>query len=170
MKYLKNKRNHSARDESGQIIVLMGIFLAISVFVISAIPSELSDLPTMVASQRAASPLNEYNHLKEIFGLALQYNMSTDIEIGDNGVVFIGNLTRTNFGGNAMTNIENQIEFLLLKHNIYCDFEKQEGPTFQFISDKGHVVHYIFKINYNDGSTTMGQKNTYTIVCKQWKD
>ncbi|RLF34800.1 MAG: hypothetical protein DRN08_04085 [Thermoplasmata archaeon] len=65
----------SYNNESGQILTLLGILLALSVFVLASMASEISDLNLVVPSERASSLLKEFNNIKDTFGLALNYNL-----------------------------------------------------------------------------------------------
>jgi len=71
-------------DKHGQMIVIMGIILAISVFMIASIAAEVSNLDVVVATESSTYLLTEFNRVKETFSSALNYNL-VNIEINTTG-------------------------------------------------------------------------------------
>jgi len=81
---IKIKPRKLYSEKNSQMIVLMGITLAVSVFIISSIPSEISDLSATVSEARSENLLPEFFQIKEQFGYALNYYL-IDVELEERG-------------------------------------------------------------------------------------
>ena len=68
------KRNHA------QMITLMGIVLAISVFVVSSITSEIENIEFIISTEEYSSLKNEFEMIKDSFAETLNYNL-VDVKI-----------------------------------------------------------------------------------------
>lgn len=60
---------------NAQMIALMGIILAISVFVISSLAAEIANIDFIVSTGESTSLSTEFNNIKDTFGVTLNYNL-----------------------------------------------------------------------------------------------
>ena len=63
----------------GQMITLMGITLTLSVVILGSLAAEISDSDFIIPNARSDDLPSEFIHLKNAFGLALNYNL---VDIG----------------------------------------------------------------------------------------
>ncbi len=64
------------KNNNSQLIALMGVILVISVFTISSIAADLSNLDIQLSGERAVSLLPEYILVKDAFIKSLNYNLA----------------------------------------------------------------------------------------------
>jgi len=76
------KHSDIQRNTYGQMIILLGVTLAISVFLISSIPSQISSISPTVPQARSSTLLTEFVHIRDTFGYALNYNLVKPTLIG----------------------------------------------------------------------------------------
>jgi len=63
-------------NENAQILIILGIVLAISVFLISSLASEIANVDFIVATETQSSLTREFSAIKESFGTTLNYNLA----------------------------------------------------------------------------------------------
>jgi len=165
-------QNRSLSSERhSQMIVLMGIVLAVSVFIISSIPSEISDLGATVPKARSQSLLPEFIHLKETFGHALNYNL-VSIELSDSppDLAYYGHIYGIDPAiEESVTKIADILKMMELQHDriFKVTFNSQQDIHFSHLSSEGHVYHVDVGLYLDDGYTSVEQSVTYSIVCKE---
>jgi len=149
------------------MIVLMGIILAVSVFAVSSIPTEISDLSVTVPKARSNSLLPEFIHLKETFGLALNYDF-VSIEFIDTELDFQKHLCDVSETiSESVTQTANQFYMIELQHDKIFNAE-YKALRYSHLSTEGHVYHVDVRLSLKDGYTTIKQDVTYSIVCKEY--
>ena len=78
-------KQDATQRNSAQMIVIMGIVLAISVFMLASIAAEIANLDVIVSTSEAVTLPNEFSNLKEAFGKVLNYNLAEVTIITDPG-------------------------------------------------------------------------------------
>lgn len=86
-----NMRKIRMNDDS-QFIVLMGIILVVSVFIMASMAAEITNVNTIVLAY-PSSLLNEFGNIKDTFGTTLNYNL-INITITDNESMMKGNINK----------------------------------------------------------------------------
>ena len=163
----RQKKRVLSQQDTGQLIASMGIILALSVFFLASISTGLIGSDVTVPLQRSTSPLPEFLHIKETFGLALQYNLGT-MNITENHLVFHGRLLLSNVYTNALSKTTREFQQLLLAHNVQFEVNSGEFSSFslrfQSVTEKGYVYQVPIILEYYDGSTYIKQTVVYSLI------
>ena len=80
-------------NDDSQFIVLMGIILAISVFIMASMAAEITNVNTVVLAY-PSSLLNEFGNIKETFGTTLNYNLINITITTDNESIMKGDINK----------------------------------------------------------------------------
>jgi len=173
----KNKKNH--RNEKGQMIVLMGIMLAISVFVIASIPSQISDVSVVVSRERSTSILPEFIHIKEVFGKSLNYNLVHEsygggiaFDIGSGEPVhdhlytwFFGDIK---YIENTFQETRDSFQILELNHNNFFDAQFKNYYYSHTSLFYGDIYNVGVTLTLDNGKTSITEDVEYFIICNMW--
>jgi len=149
-------------NENSQIMVLMGIVLVTSVFVLSSLAANLANLDIMIASERATSLLPEFTHIKETFGLALNYNLADNISMKNNEMIFHGN------SGNitaAFNKTRNEYHILALQHDILFNADLHN----YWVAHPGGMdcIYYVnVTLHLENRDTRYTENVLYSIICR----
>ncbi len=173
MKKMKNyKKNH------GQMIALMGIVLAIAVFVISSLAAEISNINFVVSTESYSSLPEEFNNIKQTFGASLNYNL-IDVTIRQDGSVLSdetlleGHITDL---ADAFNQTRDEYFNISLKHGYLFDanlsrywFSHKEIVKPEGAGTNIERTFYSVDItlHLDDGSTQITEDVEYIIVCNQ---
>jgi len=155
------------QNKNSQMIVLMGLLLAISVLVISSLAAEISNLNIVVSSERSNSIVTEFICIRETFGKALNHNLVDNINISDED----GELKLMLYGDiNNITDAFNQTraEFytLELQHDNLFDAVTNKQPWYSHKSDDGNYVYHIdVTISLANGNACITEDILYSVVC-----
>jgi len=154
-----------SRKDSGQMIILMGVVLALSIFVISSLAGDIINLDIVISNERATSTVSEFNYIKETFGISLNYNLITDISNSDGTggtLIFwgnIGNITK------AFNQTREQFFALELRYGNIFDAELNKC-WYSHLANESHVYHADVSLTLDDGKTYLAEDITYSIVCQ----
>lgn len=153
----------STKENHAQMITLMGIVIAVSVFVVSSIAAEVENIE-FITSETQSSLTNEFSIIKETFGTSLNYEL-IHITIGlgapnDNECVMRGNI-------NNITQAFNQTR------KGHFDLELKYGRIFDaklnkyWYANTEDGVYYVHVTLYlEDADACLSEDVTYSIVCK----
>jgi hypothetical protein len=162
------------------MITLMGITLALTVFIISAIPSELSDLSNVVPKARSTSLNSEFIHLKEIFGLAvnqylINYTFQEELEGGpatNPDMTYRGNKGKYTISYNiqsAIDTITNQMYSIESQYNKV--FHTKYSPNFRLFyshsTPEGNVYLFTTTIILVDEQNYLEEPTTFSLICNE---
>jgi hypothetical protein len=168
--HLASFHKKMSSDTTSQMIVLMGIILAVSVFVVSSIPSEISDLGATVVQERSHALLSEFMHLKIVFGSALQWNVASEIEVdaGSGDIEVKANIydVVSKINNNVKVTGE-KIQALLLPHDQWFRAECR-GIQYSHTTSQGHVYTVLVHLSLKDITSALEQNIPYSIVCKEY--
>jgi len=160
MKNIQTKINSTTKNNA-QMITLMGVMLAVSVFVISSIVAEVENIE-FITSETQSSLTYEFNNIKETFGTTLNYNL---IEI----TVVAAISEECNMKGN----INNITQAFEITRKNYTDLELKYGRIFDanlvkyWYANTGDGVYYVSVTLYlEDTDAYISEDVTYSIVCK----
>jgi len=145
--------------DHGQMIVLMGIVLAISVFMISSLAAEIVNVNFMVTTGETSSLLTDFAGIRETFGITLNYNL-VDIEIDVNDESTLkGDITSISGAFN-----ETRYQYLnisLLARLNSCLYSHEE-----VINEENTIFYTVDTTLYLDcGRSSITEDVVYIIAC-----
>lgn len=159
------------QTNSAQMIVIMGIVLAISVFMLASIAAEIANLDVIVSTSEAITLPSEFSNLKEAFGSVLNYNLANIIIITDlsptgtfneedlNETFLIGDITNFTRAFNQTREEFHQIELTYgrifdARLNRYWYAYKEDGLYFVDVT-----------VMLDNGDAIVTEDVVYSIVC-----
>jgi len=151
-----------SRKDSGQMIILMGVILSLAIFVISALAADIINLDIAISNERATSTVSEFNYIKETFGIALNYNLITNISNNDGTLIFQGNISNIT---KAFNQTREQFFALELRYGNIFDAELNKC-WYSHLANESHVYHADVSLTLDDGKTYLAEDITYSIVCQ----
>lgn len=150
---IKNKGN-----ENAQILVILGVTLAISVFLISSLASEIANLDTIVTTETPLSITREFSGIKKSFGTALNYNLAEPT---------IGAVPTTGLMKGNITEIENKFE---QTRDEYFNVSLTHGFLFDAYLNRYAYSYEVVGLYYvyvtlllDDGNARIVENVTYSI-------
>jgi len=150
------------KKNSGQMIMLMGIILALTIFVISSLAADIINLDLVISNERAGSIIAEFNNVKETFGTSLNYNLINNISQESNRLEFQGdssNITK------AFNKTRDQFFELELHYGNIFDAELNRPPWYSHLADEDNVYYIDVFLTLDDGTTQISEDVLYSIVC-----
>jgi hypothetical protein len=172
---MKNRRSYKKNrnlcsEKNGQMIILMGVILALAIFVISSLAADIINLNILISNERASSIVSEFNYVKEAFGTSLNYNLIDRIELPlttfpgslEGNITFKGDI-------NNITKVFNQTRdrFYLMELN-YSNIFDAELNKFWYSSESGenYIYYADVSLSLDNGKTHINDKVLYSILCK----
>jgi len=168
MKQDINQRN------SAQMIVIMGVVLALSVFMLSSIAAEIANLDVIISTSEAVTLPSEFSNIKEAFGRALNYNLADAIIINNTGAESAGG------GGTAeylnetflLGNITNLPKAFNQTREEFHQIELKYGRIFDahlnryWYAYKGEGIYSVdITLMLDNGDAKVTEDVAYSIVC-----
>ena len=152
------------QNKNSQMIVLMGIVLAISVFMISSLTAEITNLDTVISTERSTSLQSEFTCIKETFALSLNYNLAEKITMQGNELRFYGNIDNIT---KAFEQTRDEYIVLELQHDILFEAELND-PSYWYEHPGGtdYVYHVNVTLSLEDRDTRIAENVLYSIVCR----
>lgn len=161
-----NIRRKLHGERKSQMIVLMGVVLSISVFVITSLAADIANLDIIVPSERFISLIPEFTTVKGSFGKALNYNLVTAITLEDNQMIFMGNITDIH---KAFNQTKNEFRYIELQHDILFD-ATLNGYWYARPLSSDNIYHVNISLSLDDRTTRMTEDVVYSIVCKAYSN
>jgi hypothetical protein len=156
------------------MIVLLGVTLALSIFLISSIASELSNLSPTVPEERTSSLLPEFINIRNSFGLAFNYNL---VNISFNtpdtpNMIFYGKygkytseISLNSFSKPFLMTVD---LFDKIEMQYYRDFSAVlQRFYYSHLTDEGHVYLVTITLSLMDNNNMIKQTVTYPIVINE---
>lgn len=157
-----NKKSQG--DQKAQMIVLMGVILAISVFIIASIPSQIVNMEGAISREQATSLLSEFVHIKEVFGKSLNYNLA-DINVDNDPITFYGEIDDIT---ESFEKTKDSLYLLELNQDILFDaYHDTNWYWFSHTSLDGLVYKVQVTITLDDGETQISEHVEYLIICNE---
>ena len=152
------------QNKNSQMIVLMGLLLAISVIVISSLAAEISNLSIVVSSERSSSLVTEFICIRETFGKALNHNLVNNIDYdGELKLMFYGDIDDI---ADAFDQTRDAFYTLELQHDNLFDVVINRQPWYADKFDGGNYVYHIdVTISLTNGNACITEDILYSIVC-----
>jgi len=145
------------------MIVLMGVVLAISIFVISSLASDIINLDIVVSNERASSLVTEFSYIKKTFGVSLNYNLSEDIEKADNRLIFQGDIHKSIT--DAFSQTRDEFYVLELQYgNIFNATLNSYWPQYLQNETEKDSWYVHVTISLEDGNTYITEDVLYSII------
>ena len=148
-------------NKKGQAIVLMGIILAVSVFVMSSLAAEINNLDIVISTERSISLLPEFNSIKESFILSLNYNLVENIVLEGNKMKFYGNISNIT---SAFNQTVDEYYVLGLQHDLLFEAELHN----YWVAHPGGAdnIYYInTTLSLENQDTRYTEEVLYSIIC-----
>jgi len=157
-----NTRRSLHQDKNSQMIILMGLLLAISVLVISSLAAEITNLN--IVNERSPSLLTEFICIRETFGKALNHNLIDDIDYGGGlKLMFYGDINNIT---DAFNQTRDEFYTLELQHDNLFDAVINKQPWYSHKSDDGNYAYHIdVTISLANGNACITEDILYSIVC-----
>ena len=152
------------QNKNSQMIVLMGLLLAISVLVISSLAAEISNLNIVISSERSSSIVTEFICIRETFGKALNHNLIDNIDCdGELKLMFYGDVNNIT---DAFNQTRDEFYTLELQHDNLFDAVINKQPWYSHKSDDGNYAYHIdVTISLANGNACITEDILYSIVC-----
>lgn len=163
----KKYARHICKEENSQMIMLMGIILAISVFIMSNLAATITNLDMVVSNEPSNSLFNEFKYVREMFPYSLNYNLADNIIIDSNNEVrFYGNITNINKSSDNRFEKTNQsYKELELRHNNLFD-AVLDSWYIHDPSSSNPIFYVNVKLSLSDEKTTIEENVTYSILLR----
>ena len=144
------------------MILLMGVVLAISVFSISALTTEIANIDIVITTERSRSVQDEFNCIKETFPFSLNYNLAENITLEGDEMRFYGNISNITA---AFNQTKDEYYILELQHDIIFDAEM---ISYWYAHPGGtEYIYYISAIISLENEDTFITENVkYSIECR----
>ena len=155
------KKKRSLRKENSQMIVLMGIVLAISVFAVSSLAVDISNLDIVLLTEQSTSLLTEFTSIKETFAFSLNYNLVDDIQYQLDGLIFQGDINNLS---KAFDKTKDEYYSLELQHDILFD-AKLNGYRVAHPGSTDGLYHIDVTLYLENRNTCYTEDVTYAIKC-----
>lgn len=161
-----NHIQHHESHNDAQMLIIMGIALAISLVILTSIPIELANLGIEVPTGQSSSLLSEFGCIKETFGTALNYNLvHLSIDPTTGATTFNGTMKNIL---TAFNQTRNTFYLLELQHDIIFD-AVYNNYWYSDTSDTGHYVYQVsITLSLSDKVTDISEIVTYSILCKPY--
>ena len=157
---MKIKKSFMKNNDS-QLIVLMGIILAISVFTVSYLASDIANLDVVISSERSESLLKEFSSIKESFVYSLNYNLVYNIKFDIDGLKFYGDIHDLS---EAFEKTKEEYYDIELMHDIIFDAKLNEYTALLPGGTDGiYQVEVTLMLKSKD--TTYTEDVSYIIIC-----
>lgn len=145
------------------MITIMGVVLAITIFVISSLSADIINLDTVISNERATSLLSEFTYVKETFGKSLNYKLANEVSVINDKLVFTGNPNKImeNF-----TKTEDELYILELQYGNNFDATLNRPPWYSHLVNGDDIYYIDVTIKLDDGKTYLRENVIYSIVCK----
>ena len=152
---------------NGQFITIMGIILAISIFIISSLAAEISNIDFVVSSGESTSLSNEFNNIKETFVVALNYNLIVLIDIDTQTAesYLEGDINNI---GTTFNQTKDEYYALYLKHGILFDAYLNDYwySHEEIIQGKNNVFYRVkMTLSLDDGNSFISEEIERLIIC-----
>lgn len=131
----------------GEMIVLAGFMLAVTLIAVAVISSTLSGLTVRVSMERASSPLLEMFNLKDKFGLALNASLAGDID----------------HLNNAFEAVEDTFHIVEAKHGYFFDADLVDCWFEGELSNGNYLYAVDVNLKLDDGTTSIEKEMIYYV-------
>ena len=166
-RYDKKNRNLCS-EKNGQMIIVMGVILALAIFVISSLAADIINLNILISNERASSIVPEFNYIKEAFGTSLNYNLITNINIskpsqnGESNLIFWGDINNIT---KAFNQTRDKFYVLELSYSNILDANLNKF-WYSHVSDENYIYYADVSLSLDDGKTLIAEDVVYSILCK----
>ena len=152
------------------MLVLMGVILSVSIFVIAAVSADIANINTYVPLERSTSLLTEYSNIKEEFGIIFNYNLaeinfylsdSSWIYGRNSSVLYIGNFSNIT---NAFETTRDSFYKIQLQNGNYFNATLLNYSYVTFYFQKNaYLFNVKVKFILSDGKTSISEDVSYII-------
>ena len=158
--YKRNRMNNQA-----QLITILGIVIAISIFIISSLAAEIANIDFVVSSGDSISLSTEFKNIKDTFVKTLNYNIIKEINIFNNESYLEGDI---DYLGTAFNQTKDEYYNLSLHHGILFDaYLNYSWYSHEEIIQGNNTVFYWveFTLSLDDGNSFIIEDIERLIIC-----
>ena len=157
----KKRYGEKNSKEQAQMIILMGVVLALAVFVLGSLAAEITDLDIAIQSERASSLLPEFINVKESFGVSLNYNVVKNVSEQNNVVYYYGDFDEFE---DAFNRTRDKYYAMELNHDVVFNGKL---ITYRYSHKEGenYVYEVLVSLSLDNGNTCISDDVTYLITC-----
>lgn len=154
-------------QSNAQMIALMGIILAISVFLISSLAAEIANVEFVVSTEHISSLPTDFNSIKETFGNSLNYNL-IDIELSskyEDESILRGNINNIT---KAFNQTKNDYYNISLNYGYFFDASLNRyfySHTKNIVGIQTQFYKVDITLFLDDGKSYMTEDIEYVIAC-----
>jgi hypothetical protein len=167
---IKQMRKKNRNNNHAQLITIMGIILAISIFIISSLAAEIANIDFVVSSGESTSLSAEFKNIRDTFVVALNYNLIDNLYIEQNNdnkdeSYLYGSIDNL---GTAFNQTKDEYYFLYLQHGIFFDAQLNDSwySHEEEIQDENSVFYWVkFTLSLNDGNSFITEDIERLIIC-----
>lgn len=149
-------------NKNSQMILLMGIVLAISVFSISALTTEIANIDIVITTERSRSLQDEFTTIKETFPFSLNYNLAENITLVDNDMRFSGNISNISA---AFNQTRDEYYILELQHDIIFNAE-MISYWYAHPGGTDYIYYVSASLSLENEDTFIVENVKYSIECR----
>ena len=163
-------RKINGKNNYAQLITIMGIILAISIFIISSLAAEIANIDFVVSSGGSTSLSTEFKNIRDTFVVALNYNLIDNIYIEQNidnkdESYLYGSIDNL---GTAFIQTKDEYYNLSLQHGILFDAQLNNSwySHEEVIQGENSVFYWVkFTLSLNDGNSFITEDIERLIIC-----
>ena len=156
----KNRMNNHAH-----FITILGIVIAISIFIISSLAAEIANIDFVVSSGESISLSTEFKNIKATFVKTLNYNLIEKVIISNNESYLEGDI---DYLGTAFNQTKDEYYNLYSQHGIFFDAHLNNSwySHEEVIQGENTVFYRIkFKLSLDDGNSFIAEDIERLIIC-----
>lgn len=160
----KQMRKKNIIKNHAQMLTIMGIILAISIFVISSLAAEIANIDFVVSTGESISLSTEFKNIKDTYAVALNYNLIR--------ILIDGNESRLNGDIDYIIDAFNQTrdEYFILyfQHGILFDayFNDYWYSHEVELHGKNTVFYWVeITLSIDDGDSYIAETIEHLIAC-----
>jgi hypothetical protein len=154
-------------DNHGQMIILMGIILALSVFTISILSADIINLESVIVSERSTSIKTEFANVKETFIRSMNYNLANNVINktleGEVGTILIFRGEPRGIDEN-FTKTRDQLYTLQLRYHNIFDAELNKY-WYAHITNENRIYYVSATLSLDDGKNFISEDIIFTVLC-----
>ena len=150
------------QKNSGQMIILMGVMLSLSIFVLSSLAADIINLDAVISNEHATSIVSEFAYIKETFGKSMNYNLINNVAEEGSKLTFEGN---PNSIVENFNNTRDEFYFIELHYGNNFD-AKLNKYWYSHIFNENYVYYADVTLSLDDGQAQVTDNILYSIVCK----
>ena len=158
-------RKMNRNKNKAQLITIMGIILAVSIFIISSLAAEIANIDFVVTSGESTSLSTEFKNIKDTFAVSLNYNLIKNIKIFNNESYMEDDIDRLE---KAFYDTKCEYYNISLYHGLLFDAYLNDSwfSHEEVIQGENTVFYKVkFTLSLDDGNSFISEEIERLIIC-----